>query len=821
MLLGKKRKNELIERDDIIASLRSTIAEKEKEAAAAAEQLSHAKKQIALLLEQNDSFKSEIEELKASLSQEKNEIGTSFSSIIPIGEKEISTEQKNTPPPYLQSLNDEQLEAVKITEGYVRVIAGAGSGKTRALTNRYVYLVEELGISPSNILCVTFTNKAAAEMKKRIRQMIGDNDLALICTFHGFCVQVLKVDAPRVNFPRSFMILDEEDTESILKRVYAEKGLSSNDFTFKEAREKISEYKYMRADEYISYLTNPDSSQLMKKYEQSNKPLEQIIWGYVYEQRKNFGFDFDDLILITFYIFCHFEDVLTKWQKRLEYIMVDEFQDVSKTQFALCNMIQGYHKNLFVVGDPDQTIYSFRGASVGFILNFDEIYPGTKTIMMTRNYRSSPNIIKVSNDLIDHNASRIKKELIPVKTDDVQTIYNHAKTAIEEAEWIAQRIETFHTAGIDLYKFAILYRAHYVSRPIEDALMKRNLSYTIYSGISFYERKEIKDVLSYLRMLVYQDDISFLRTVNEPRRNIGEKRIDKLKECAKANNCSLYQALQSLLDAGDPLFIRGKGVEYVSVIEKYRATYNQYAMTDLLEAILRDSGYGEMMQTQGEDERLENLAELKQSMVDYEDSVQEEFGLEDYLSKIALLTNIDKEEKKNTIRLMTVHSAKGLEFPYVFVCGLNEGIFPSAKTDTLEKMEEERRLAYVAFTRAETALFLTDAEGKNYDQTIRYPSRFIFNIKKELLSYTKELEETLILAATSQINADERNLQLVERIPDVSEGTIVDHLIFRKGEVVKIDHTNGIYEIKFENGHTRHLTKQGLSKCRIVSTNEQ
>lgn len=806
-----RMRDEIEQNKQVITSFQDTVAEKEAETAKATQEIDAALQQISLL-------EAQIESMKKEEPSDQDRSSSALCATTAVSDEEsisITPEENESEdtPVYLQKLNAEQLEAVKSTEGYVRVIAGAGSGKTRALTNRYVYLVEEFGISTGNILCVTFTNKAAGEMKKRIRQMIGDNDLALICTFHGFCVQVLKIDAPRLNFPRTFMILDEEDTEQILKKAYAEKGLNSNDMTFKEARQRISLYKGVNMDTYIPLLTAPDPSPLFQMYENANTIFEKILWGYIYEQRKNFGFDFDDLIISTIYLFEHFPEVLSKWQHRLEYIMVDEFQDVNNRQFALCNMIQGYHKNLFIVGDPDQTIYSFRGARVEYILNFDKIYPSTKTIMMTRNYRSSPNIISVSNDLIDHNKARIKKDLIPIKTTNVQTIYNHAKTTAEEATWIANRIAAFYNAGVPLNQFAILYRAHYVSRAIEDALMKRKLPYTIYSGISFYERKEVKDVLSYLRMLIYQDDISFLRTVNEPRRNIGESKINALKEFSKMNNYTLYQALQTMLEAGNALFLRSKGAEYVSLIEKYRSSYSQYTLTDLLEAVMRESGYEEMMQTQGEDERLENLAELKQTIVDYENDVQEDFGLEDYLSKIALLTSIDKEEKKNTVRLMTVHSAKGLEFPYVFVCGLNEGIFPTSKADTLPKLEEERRLAYVAFTRAETALFMTDAEGENYNHSFRYPSRFIFNIKKELLSYTKELEETLIMEAKRQIDADERKLQNLNDVPAVAVGDTIDHPVFHRGKVEKIDEANDVYEIMFENGQVRHLSKQGMSKC--------
>ena len=701
----------------------------------------------------------------------------------------------------LDNLNEEQKMAAETTEGYVRVIAGAGSGKTRALTHRFAYIVDVLGVSTSNILCVTFTNKAANEMKKRVRKLIGDNDLGLICTFHGFCVQVLRDDISKINFPTNFLILDSEDTETILKNVYKTHNIKSTEMTINNAKDYIHDCKgWKRNSEYIDIFTQTNDEQLYNKYITSQILEDKIFYGYLYEQRKNFGLDFDDLIHLTLYVFDSFDEVLKKWQNKLEYIMVDEFQDVSSSQYRLCELLSKKHNNLFVVGDPDQTIYSWRGARVQFLMDFDKTFIGTKTIMMTKNYRSSSNIIDASNSLIKKNKVRIEKDLIPIKQDRTSTLYFHAKTVIEESDWISKQILALKNAGKNFNDIAILYRAHFVSRSVEEAFMRNDIPYVIYSGIGFYNRKEIKDVLCYLRMLTNADDLSFLRTVNEPRRNVGEKRINLLKEYAKKNNCTLYMALKQSLE--EKLFVESKAKKFVDLIEKYTKIYKEKSITDLLKELLDESGYEEMLKTQGEEERLNNLAELKQSISEYENSAGEDFGLEDYLSKIALYTSSDKEETKDCVKMMTIHTAKGLEFPYVFVCSLNEGIFPSKKQNTIDKLEEERRLAYVAFTRAEKALFLSESEGFNYDYSFRYPSRFIFNVEKEMLDYCVELEERLIDEANDFIKHDEDAMNNIKTNQSYSIGDKVEHKVFGKGEIVKINETDSSLIIKFENLET-------------------
>lgn len=693
----------------------------------------------------------------------------------------------------LQGLNEEQRLAVTSTEGYVRVIAGAGSGKTKALAHRYAYLVQEIGISTANILCVTFTNKAANEMKSRIRSMIGDSDTGLVATFHGFCVQLLRQDIHTMQYPDNFMILDADDTDAILKNVYQEAKIDSRSYTYSMAKDMISFRKHR--ENYLSCFLGMDLEILQKKYLGSQNVQERIFYGYLYEQRKAFGLDYDDLILFALYILKNFEEKRNKWQKKLEYIMVDEFQDVSAAQYDLADILSGYHRNLFIVGDPDQTIYSWRGADVNYILNFDKHHPGTKTIVMDQNYRSSPEILNVSNSLIEKNRLRVEKNLKPVKQQGKKALYHHARTTREEAEWIAAQIKKLREAGAVFSDITVLYRAHFVSRSLEEIFVKRQIPYVLYSGIEFYRRKEVKDILAYLRMVAFGDDLSFLRVVNEPKRNIGNKRIDLLKEYARVESCSLYDALKENLQ--QDLIARSKAGEFVELVEKYRGVYKEKKITDVLAGILNDSGYEAMLRQSGEDERLDNLAELKQSVYSYEKESGEETFLEDYLQKIALFSNMDKKDRKDSVKMMTIHTAKGLEFPYVFVCGLNEGIFPGKRVDTGERLEEERRLAYVAYTRAEQGLFLSEAEGVNYDGSFRFPSRFIFNIEREYLEYTRELDPALAANARSYISANEKKLQNLGRTGFLA-GDKVRHKVFGTGEILEVKKEEGCYAIKFE-----------------------
>ena len=684
---------------------------------------------------------------------------------------------------YLQQLNPEQQEAATTTEGYIRVVAGAGSGKTKTLAARYLYLVDALGISTANILCVTFTNKAAAEMKKRIRTQLPDQDLARITTFHGFCVGLLKEDCHVVGYPKTFLILDEEDKKAMLSVVFEDLGITGRDITIQEAVDHIGWRKGGRG--YVKTLINADMEELLDLVKSASTLKDKILYRYFYEQRKCFALDFDDLVYFALYILEHSREAREKWQQRLEYIMVDEFQDIDKDQYSLADILSGYHHNLFVVGDPDQTIYTWRGADVKFILEFPTRHPGAKTIYLNRNYRSAPQILAASNALIDKNRDRLKKELTPVRSDNRKPLYFHAKTSALEADWITANMRALHEGedGLSYSSMGVLYRAHYVSRALEESLIRSKIPYVLYSGVEFYKRKEIKDVLSYLRMIYNPDDISFLRTVNEPKRGVGRTRIAALKAHAAARGYTLYQALMDNLETDS--FRRCKAKDYVRLIEKYRAIFDQMDLTDLLAGVLQESGYEQMLRTAGEEERLDNLAELKQAIFDFTRKAGETVTLGNYLDHAALFTNMDTGEKAQAVKLMTIHSAKGLEFPVVFVCGLSEGIFPGKRANTREKLEEERRLCYVAFTRARDRLFLSDAAGTSYDGSFRYPSRFLFNAEKENVDYVTPLDPDLEEKTMATIRETE---DLAPNTPKQSDlvGKRVTHQVFGPGTIIGI-----------------------------------
>lgn len=696
----------------------------------------------------------------------------------------------------LFGLNDEQRDAVTSTEGFVRVMAGAGSGKTRALAHRFAYLVNEVGILPANILCVTFTNKAANEMRRRIRSLTGDNDTGFISTFHGFCVAVLQEDGYFVQYPKSFLVLDNSDIDSMLKIIYEERGLTLRDMTFSNARDMIEIEKCKNRPQYYLDVIAMDTDALKKKYDEAVSAKDVIFYGYLYQQKKCFGLDYNDLIKFTLYIFSKSDEIRLKWQQRLEYIMIDEFQDIDGLQYELMQALCAYHKNLFIVGDPDQTIYSWRGANVKHILDFDKNFPKVKTIMMMKNYRSTPEIIAAANSLIDKNTVRMKKQLIPTLPKGERVVYSHAKTTKEEANSIAERIKKLSKAGVPYGDITILYRAHYIARTIEEGLMRAEIPYTVYSGVQFFDRMEIKDALSYLRLIAYRDDLSFMRIVNTPKRNIGEKRMRFLKEYAAANGCLLYDALVKSID--EPIFANTQARRFVKLIERFSSIYHTMPASELLSAVLNESGYEEALRTEGAQDRLDNLAELKQAVYEYETGCGEESRLEDFLSHVALLTNADAAAAPNAVKLMTVHTAKGLEFPYVFICGLDEGMFPSKRTSSFEAMEEERRLAFVAMTRAEKGLYLSDAEGRGLDGSFRYPSRFVFDIDRQLMDYSTELDPALKAEAQRYISSAHNRLKGLSGQQRLNVGDRVRHDIMGNGVIEDIDEECMAYVVKFD-----------------------
>lgn len=688
---------------------------------------------------------------------------------------------------YFDGLNDNQISAVKTTEGYVRVNAGPGTGKTKVLTNRYAYLCSELGVSSKHILSITFTNKAALEMKRRINSLMPDNDGCWIGTFHSICKKILNYDINLLNFPANFKVIDEDDQKTLLREIYRDNNLNMRDGTFGKVLKEIHHYKLSL--EYIPYLTNPHFSDDFP-YLSECGTFGLIIQEYLKSQRRNFYLDFSDLIFFVLYLLNTNQDFREKWQKVFEYIQVDEFQDVSLSQYSLVSILSGYHKNLFIVGDVDQTIYSWRGANPSFFLDFDKQFENVTTITLSTNYRSCSPILQVSNSLIVHNTERLPKELIPTRTITHNVIYYHAKTRKEECEWIVNKILEHHKNGIPYDKIAILYRANQQSRPIEEQLLIKNMPYKIYGGQAFYKREEIKDILAYMQMLVNDDDISFLRTVNKPARGIGPKRIDVLRKYANIHNVSLFNALKN--NYTNSLFNSLQIKSYIDTIEKGRSLIkaSDFNLLNIVDFLLKDSGYEEMLMTDGNQDRLDNLAEFKKGVFDYVQALNgEPESLSDYMNDITLLTSLDENNKQESVKMMTVHTAKGLEFNCVFVSHLNETFFPSCRVSNKDEMEEERRIAYVAYTRAKDYLYLTNSHYLSNETEPLYPSRFIFNIEDNLLK--KEgfpYSEQYLTFAQSYIHLIDMKLDGNNINNEMKIGDTVNHKLFGEGKITAINY---------------------------------
>ena len=703
----------------------------------------------------------------------------------------------------LNDLNESQKEAVTTTEGFIRVVAGAGSGKTRALSSRFAYLVNDLGILPGNILCVTFTSKAANEMRRRIHNLTGDNDTGYINTFHGFCVSVLQEEAHVVQYPKSFLVLDISDIDEMLRMVYEERNLTLRDMTYSDARDMIEMIKLVERPHYYQDLIEMDLEMLRVKYNMADNVKDIIFYGYLYQQKKCFGLDYDDLISFVLYIFSKNEESKLKWQKRLEYIMIDEFQDIDRPQYDLMQVLCGYHHNLFIVGDPDQTIYTWRGASTKFLMDFDRQYSDCKTIMMMQNYRSTPEILATANSLIAKNTDRIEKNLIPTLPSGDKVVAKFAPNQEKEAEWISQEIRKLHESGVDYRDITVMYRAHFLTRSVEQQFLKDKIPYTIYSGVQFFERAEIKTALSYLRCLALRDDMAFKRVINTPKRNMGQRRMGFLEDYASLKGVTLYQALLETID--ESIFNGTQAREFVALMNEMSEGMDARPISELLSDILNKSGYEEALRTEGAQDRLDNLAELKQSIYEFETSCGEETTLADYLRHVALYTNTDLEDTKDRVKMMTVHAAKGLEFPYIFLCGMNEGIFPSKKSRTREAMEEERRVAFVAYTRAMKRLYLSMAEGRNFDGSPRYPSRFILEPEEGLIEYVEQPREGLIKETYAYIGISERVMKGMDDTTRLPVGTRVKHMIFGEGEIIDIDNDRNAYVVKFDGQQTERV----------------
>ncbi|CDQ20424.1 ATP-dependent DNA helicase PcrA [Halobacillus karajensis] len=513
----------------------------------------------------------------------------------------------------LSGLNPSQQEAVVSTEGYVRVIAGAGSGKTRALTHRYAFIVKELGIDPANILSVTFTNKAAHEMRRRVKKMIGgEQDTGFITTYHGFCVRVLREDIHRLFYPKNFIILDVEDQKNLLREIFEEMELKLNDKTFKRILGKIGILK--GNPHYVQQMILRGE---MPTVNDSGDLDSQIIQQYLKKQKRVYGLDFDDLLNFVFTLFDQNKEVLEKWQNRLFYLQVDEFQDSSLKQFELVKMLAGKHDNLFVVGDPDQTIYEWRGADPKYMVDFDQYFPEVQTIFLKENYRSTPEILSLGNTLIRNNYFRVDKDMVATNPPGVKVVHYHGKDEIQEAKWIVSKIKELSTEkNVNLSNIAILYRANYLSRYVEQELIAGDIEYKIFGGFKFFDRTEIKDALAHLRMIGFADDLSFTRIINVPKRQIGKKRMAFLREKAEEEGLSLYETLKKYKE--HERLRRTGAKEFIDAIEYLKTISRKRKVSELLQEAMQLTGYEEYRREDGDQERLDNMAELLHSIVQYE-----------------------------------------------------------------------------------------------------------------------------------------------------------------------------------------------------------
>ena len=628
-------------------------------------------------------------------------------------------------------LNKNQKEAVLSDDQYLRIIAGAGSGKTRVLTMRIVHLIEDEDVRPYKILAITFTNKAANEMKERLGKMLQEGETPRwISTIHALCVRILREDIGVLGYPKSFTIMDADDQKSIVKEAMKQLKLENEKLT---------------PGEVVGYISNNKSGEVTVEHAYAlageygeDKDKAKIYEYYVKRQKEMFALDFDDLILKTVSLFSLHEDVLNKWQKRFEYILVDEFQDIDNLQYKLIRFLCGKYASLYVVGDPDQTIYTWRGANVDIIMNFEKDFPGSKTIMLNENYRSTSAILNASNSVIAHNKNRLKKELYTSKTDETKVVHYAAESDDYEAAWIAGKIREMHTDGKKYSDIAILYRSNYLSRGLEKALIDLRIPYIIYGGIRFYERMEVKDALCYLRMITTADDLALQRILNRPKRGIGGKTMDLITNTARDNGITMYDVLK---DHGNIFSGKAKTTiaEFVSMVEGWRKIEQEgkLPLSQLLEKVITESGIQAMCEADEEkkDERLLNLKALVSDLENFTNNNPDMY-LDEYLQNIALYTDRESEQAQDCVQLMTVHAAKGLEFDTVFVTDLNDGIFPNirALNETQRGIEEERRLAYVAFTRAKKQLFLCEAGGFSFViQGSRQTSRFIKEIDPQYL----------------------------------------------------------------------------------------
>ena len=687
----------------------------------------------------------------------------------------------------LKNLNDEQIEAVKHNEGPCLVLAGAGSGKTKVLTNRIAYLIEN-GVRDYNILAITFTNKAAKEMRDRVYNLVGDV-ASFIGTFHSLGLRIIRENCGFLNLPSNFSIIDSDDVLTVIKKILKDMNLDTKQYSPSYIRNRISFIKNQMLSEM----------ELDKFF---NTPIDKIVVDVYYKYNERLiasaAVDFDDLLLMPVRLFEHNKEILEHYQERYKYILIDEYQDTNPVQYKLSKLLASKYKNIFVVGDMNQSIYAFRQADYHNIVNFEKDYANAKTIKLEHNYRSTNNILNAANDVISHNKERKDLRLYSDKGDGPKITYLRSYDEKHEISLVIDEINKLYLDGYEPKDVAILYRTNAQSRAIEEVFASKGIPYKIYGSYYFYNRKEIKDLISYLKLIYNdKDEISLRRIINVPKRGIGDSAIKDIELRANLNQCSMYDALESK-----------KELEFKDIIESIKKTSENLSLTELIDEVLDKSGMKKELEDSHliEDEtRLENLMEFKSITTSYEERTGS-VNLGDFLEEISLVSDqANHTEDGNVVTLMTLHSAKGLEFPVVFMVGMEEGIFPHNMSIMEDNIEEERRLCYVGITRAKEKLYLTNAKRRmlyGKDQ-MNVPSRFIAEIKDDLLEKNEINKEEKIIKKGEMYTKDNS---------DIVKGSIIDHTEYGLGAV--IDVSGSLITVAFKCG-VKKLMKNHKSITKV------
>ena len=720
-------------------------------------------------------------------------------------------------PPCLAGLNEQQLAAATTTEGYLRVIAGAGTGKTRLLTHRFAYLVEALGIDPATICCVTFTNKAANEMRQRIRSLLGDGfDTSLICTYHSLAARMLREDIDHLFWPKAFQIIDREQQKELLAEIYEQRELKMDAGSFEKIIDRIELHKCDPS--YTDGLLSRESVQILPSLD---VPEDAIVEAYLQRQKRDYLLDFDDLLVLAQRLLDTCPVVRERWQHKLNYIQVDEFQDSDASELRFVDTLAGYYGNLMVVGDPDQNVYEWRGSDVRLLVDFDQKHAPCTTLFLTQNYRSTPAVLACANQLIAHNQLRVPKDLEATRPQTAPVVHLHATSEAEETTWIVERIEQMHRDGMAYSGIAILFRAAWVSRAIEKRLLDRHIPYEMVGGVRFMGRMEIADTVAYLRLIAFDDDRAFKRIANVPRRKLGKARIrhiektrdaeasEALRTPSSPRHLSLFATMATHLQ--DPE-LKGSGARrFAELIEELRARMNQLGVADFVDLVLTATGYETYIRELGNMDRLDNLAEFKRMAHEFEIDADETVTLYDFLDMLALQAE-GPQTSGDAVRLMTVHAAKGLEFPCVFLMGMTEGVFPSSRTLEERKelgLEEERRLCYVAVTRARDLLIMAESEGFSGGRSPKIPSRFLFEMGTEHYERIGIVPEPLLQRA--QFFA--RSLTGPGAPSRTWEGTRIVHPVFGPGTIGGPDPNGTAHQVDFDGLPTpRYLSDTFLGR---------